>query len=518
MSSSHSSIIVEDYGQSLNDLTFNSRPIIDNLTTIAKENPDVADGIIDAITNRIYKCIPEHKLFALYLLDSVCKNVGTPYNILVGDDIFLIYSHVFQLVTETIRQTKLIALFETWKTTKTKGSTLPLFPREQTDKIDAFLSKAGYSKKRSDNRSDLSNKILIEDINTLIPIFKKKLKNGGSSKLQDRFNALNQLKVLLSSQPMKQNDLLAVQAQLNTIKEQELNQTPILTPTNTPAPTTPSNAPLANKAQAIFQVLINAGIVTAEQAPIPGSQPEYKLVFPKIKYMPSDMPSNNTLQDILDSSSNIHRLEYEKLKYTEMVIVSRQTVGSLKDFINTNTPSEEALALLYNGKGSKCSQCGKRFATDSAGALKKRLHLDWHFRVNKKLSNANASVQSRNWYMDDYDWANFKDENLLEFATTDSAEIEKNKVDVAAGLGKVPYVQVPSSETNMNNRCTICREFIKATYNDEIGEWCWMNCVPAPGEGKITRKIIHAACFHESSNKRGAEGDLNQRVKREKTV
>jgi pre-mRNA cleavage complex 2 protein Pcf11 len=518
MSSSHSSIIVEDYGQSLNDLTFNSRPIIDNLTTIAKENPDVADGIIDAITNRIYKCIPEHKLFALYLLDSVCKNVGTPYNILVGDDIFLIYSHVFQLVTETIRQTKLIALFETWKTTKTKGSTLPLFPREQTDKIDAFLSKAGYSKKRSDNRSDLSNKILIEDINTLIPIFKKKLKNGGSSKLQDRFNALNQLKVLLSSQPMKQNDLLAVQAQLNTIKEQELNQTPILTPTNTPAPTTPSNAPLANKAQAIFQVLINAGIVTAEQAPIPGSQPEYKLVFPKIKYMPSDMPSNSTLQDILDSSSNIHRLEYEKLKYTEMVIVSRQTVGSLKDFINTNTPSEEALALLYNGKGSKCSQCGKRFATDSVGASKKRLHLDWHFRVNKKLSNANASVQSRNWYMDDYDWANFKDENLLEFATTDSAEIEKNKVDVAAGLGKVPYVQVPSSETNMNNRCTICREFIKATYNDEIGEWCWMNCVPAPGEGKITRKIIHAACFHESSNKRGAEGDLNQRVKREKTV
>ena len=85
MSSSHSSIIVEDYGQSLNDLTFNSRPIIDNLTTIAKENPDVADGIIDAITNRIYKCIPEHKLFALYLLDFVCKNVGTPYNILVGE-------------------------------------------------------------------------------------------------------------------------------------------------------------------------------------------------------------------------------------------------------------------------------------------------------------------------------------------------------------------------------------------------------------------------------------------------
>ena len=63
--------ILEAYKQSLSELTFNSRPIIDNLTIIAKENPNVADGIVDLITQRIYKTIPDQKLFALYLLDSI---------------------------------------------------------------------------------------------------------------------------------------------------------------------------------------------------------------------------------------------------------------------------------------------------------------------------------------------------------------------------------------------------------------------------------------------------------------
>ena len=51
------------------------------------------------------------------------------------------------------------------------------------------------------------------------------------------------------------------------------------------------------------------------------------------------------------------------------------------------------------------------------------------------------------------------------------------------------YVIVPSTETNMNNKCLICREQIKATYNDEIGEWCWYNCIRQPGEPKIAEKL-----------------------------
>ena len=81
---SYDPTIVEDYEASIKELTFNSRPIIETLTTIAQENTEAAEGILNVITTRIYKCIPEQKLFAMYLLDSICKIVGQPYNLLVA--------------------------------------------------------------------------------------------------------------------------------------------------------------------------------------------------------------------------------------------------------------------------------------------------------------------------------------------------------------------------------------------------------------------------------------------------
>ncbi|ODV81882.1 pre-mRNA cleavage and polyadenylation factor I subunit [Suhomyces tanzawaensis NRRL Y-17324] len=530
-----SSSIVEDYAQSLTELTFNSRPIIDNLTTIARENPLAAEGIIDAITKRIYKCIPDHKLFALFLLDSVCKYAGNSYNILVGEDIFHLYSHVFQYSSEQNRKTKLISLFETWKVTKTKGTNFPLFPSEQLEKIETFLNKAGYLRQKSNSPSnDLSVKQLIGDIDRLLPIFQNKMAHSSNQKLHDRFKALTQLKALLGTQAMTQKDLQAVQSQLKTIKEQELGNsaiTPVPTPAVTPRATpraTPISTPgkpqqaTTSKAEELFQILVNSGLVNVEQAPVPGSRPVYNLVQPKAKFVPStnQIPSNSTLQEILNSnlSNSISRLVYGKLKFDKLMVVSKQISVNFQDFLNTNN-SSDSLELLYDAKSSKCSICAKRFANDLEGSTKKRLHLDWHFRINKKLANSASKVQSRNWYLDDFDWVNFRDDDLLEFSTNTGAigldNIKKEDLGIN-GSGKPSFVQVPPSDTNMNNKCLVCQENIKASYNDELGEWCWFDCIRLPGEGPDSRKIIHVACFNEANKKRGPDGDLNAKVKREK--
>ena len=511
--------ILDSYKQSLNELTFNSRPIIDNLTVIAKENPNVADGIIDLVTERIYKTIPEQKLYALYLLDSICKTTGNPYNILVSDQIFNLFSHVFQLVNEAIRN-RLVSLFETWKVTKTRGTNEPLFPKSQLDKIDVFLKKAGYPKPAT---GGLSQQSLINDISQLIPVFENKIRMNPNQKLADRLKALNQLKLILSTQVMKVNELQAIQNQLQSIKEQELasssskSGTPTGTPSTTPAPASLPPTPKANPVFQIFDDLILSGLVKKEQEPIPGSKPVYSLVFPQTKYSPSnnEFNPNGTLEDLLLASSSIQRSDYEKLKFTEMIKVSKSAANNLQDFIKNNKPNSKLRDLLYDAKPSKCSICGKRFTTDQEGSTKKRLHLDWHFRINKKLSAKGSNVQSRNWYIDDYEWVNFNENELLEYST-DVKLPDIGDDDKSANVITSSYVVVPSSETNMNNKCLICREQVKATYNDEIGEWVWERCIRQPGESKNSRKIVHVACFNESNKKRSADEDLNVHVKRER--
>lgn len=517
--------VVDDYAQSLKELTFNSRPIIETLTTIARENPEHSDGIITAISNRIYKCIPEHKLFALFLLDSVCKYAGNSYNILVGEEIFQLYSHVFQFLNEQIRKTKLLLLFETWKVTKTKGTNFPLFPKEQLDKIELFLRKAGYL--RDDT---VTAKQLIGDIDRLLSVFQMRMAESGDQKLQTRYDALTQLRTLLSSQQMSQQDLKMVQ---KTIKEQEASASTPPTPATTPGPSysqaspqvpssstpaintaipaqvpsmpTPMSSVSNEKAEGLFQALLSSGLVDVEQAPVPGSRAQYQLVYPQIKYMPNAMPLNSTLQDILSLNSLLNKLEFERAKFAELASLQ---VTDEQQFVSHNSDQDRFRFLLYEAKPSKCLICGKSFSTDLMASNSKRLHLDWHFRINKKL-NAGGNVQLRNWYLDDYDWVNFREEDLSNDANSGAVALEAEPTE-----GPVPYVQVPPQDTNMNNRCLLCREVVKATYHEEIGEWCWYNCVLAPGEKPGSRKIVHVFC--SSSDKRANDGDLGAARKREK--
>lgn len=514
--------IVEDYKQSLNELTFNSRPIIDTLTTIALENLELAEGILNAIVTRIYKCLPEQKLFALYLLDSICKNIGQPYNDLAGKEIFKLFSHVYLLVADNIR-VKLQNLFETWKLTKAKGTNNPLFPREELDKIANFLQKARPAEKMLD---DLSNGKLIRDIDELLPVFRQKLNTSNDIKLQDRFNALNQLKLLLQNQPMQVNELSAVQNQLNTIRQQEMKNSDSPVPTNSSIPPkprtgTPSSLPpipavnnQVSSANELFDQLVNYGIITFDQE-LNGSR-VYEINYPK-NIDNNQHPSSNLLEQIL--SNQVARSEYEKAKYNELSKL-KNAATDLQKFVSNSNISIQCKKLLYDTKGFKCSICGKRFNKDDVGQNRKRLHLDWHFRINKKLKSTNT-VQSRNWYMDDLDWVKFNEDNLLEFLVDNGANGTNSGTNGASGpveaeiTGPMPYVVIPSDETNMNNKCLICREQVKGTFNEDLGEWCWANCIISPGESKTSRKIVHATCFNET-RKRNAQDDINPQAKRER--
>lgn len=129
------------YKHLLSSLVLNSRTLITELTTIAERSTDHASEIVNIIEARIQKCLPQYKLFAIYLLDLICKNIGNPYNLLFGPKLYKIFTETYLVVTDTPTRQSLINLFKTWATTKTSTGQ-DLFPLSVIQKIEEFIIKA----------------------------------------------------------------------------------------------------------------------------------------------------------------------------------------------------------------------------------------------------------------------------------------------------------------------------------------------------------------------------------------
>ncbi|KAK9836295.1 hypothetical protein WJX81_002795 [Elliptochloris bilobata] len=89
------------YASELADLTINSKPVINTLTMLAAENLRAAPSIAAAIERHVATCPPKHKLPALYLVDSIAKNVGQPFIGLFAQNLPQVYATVWQAAPET---------------------------------------------------------------------------------------------------------------------------------------------------------------------------------------------------------------------------------------------------------------------------------------------------------------------------------------------------------------------------------------------------------------------------------
>ncbi|KAI5787144.1 hypothetical protein EDC01DRAFT_660737 [Geopyxis carbonaria] len=142
MSGLSSDELAEDYKASLEDLSFNSRYEISNLTVIARENIHAAQAIARVLERHISSAAPTRKLPALYLLDSIAKNVGTPYTLFFQRNLYSTFMDAYLVVESQVRR-KLEEMLQTWKQ-PVPGSTSaqPVFSAEMTRKIDNALIKA----------------------------------------------------------------------------------------------------------------------------------------------------------------------------------------------------------------------------------------------------------------------------------------------------------------------------------------------------------------------------------------
>lgn len=151
----------------LSSLTLNSRALITELTALAERHIDKATIIVSLIEERILKIIPKYKLHTFYLMDSIVKNIGNPYNLLFARNLHKIFTESYLVVTDTLTRQNLINLFKTWLTGRTTTGA-ELFPHDVLLKIEQFIIKATSLNSSGQENVRISRDTLLREANYLL--------------------------------------------------------------------------------------------------------------------------------------------------------------------------------------------------------------------------------------------------------------------------------------------------------------------------------------------------------------
>ncbi|KAK6910080.1 hypothetical protein I203_104109 [Kwoniella mangroviensis CBS 8507] len=241
------------YADRLRQLTFNSRPIIQDLSMMAgaqrdQNNWDGMNAIVQEIEEATLRALPTQKLPLLYLIDSISKNIGAPYTThLLPPIIPRLYLRTYREV-DGVTKAKMEEMINLWRTggpnrTELYGSGV----REQ---IERDIFGTSYNHTNGMNMNGLPNLPslpTVQQVKNAVQGALDKKQREAASKAWDmatgqQVNALTGILNLLNSTNVPPQELAQIMDQVKSMNGQPQSQPPqpqpqpqqVFTPMNQP--------------------------------------------------------------------------------------------------------------------------------------------------------------------------------------------------------------------------------------------------------------------------------------------
>ena len=172
-----------------------------------------------------------------------------------------------------------------------------------------------------------------------------------------------------------------------------------------------------------------------------------------------------------DLKSEEHSIEGQQYKVVEQEIPRLEMkMDCLVERIN--------VVVQFVHKGEQCGTCGIRFDKTSPSY---RTHLDWHYQVNR------YKPKSTYWYLPDGDWVKYvPDQKEL---LSDFSEQEERDKWVRDKKEEEEIANVVLRDSELVQRCRICRDMLEMYFDQDNDEWC---CKDAVRLGN--KVVVHKEC------------------------
>ncbi|WOO84780.1 putative protein [Vanrija pseudolonga] len=512
------------YAQQLAGLTFNSRPMIQNLSIEAQNrqhegNWPAMEAIVQEIEDAILRAPPQGKLPLLYLIDSISKNIGPPFtDTLLPPILPQLYLATYRQV-DGVTKSKMADLVRLWRTGGPNGTELyPPAMREAVER-DMFGGSAPLTQ---------------QSVQTMLKEFLREKEEEMSREwTQQRgktVNTLVNLDKILTNTRVSARELADISDRIQAMKggQPAPAAAPVFSPTSssyTPRQVAPPPAPPVHRQppppqppqqQYGGQGRWGGNSPYGAGAGYPPPQPQNyppppqqnlappqptpaPVAIPAIPVNVSDLLSKLTSSGILSQPrtpepSVVAKPQKSGLeKYEDMVLAFNIQVDHF-DLSRVGIPMGHLPV--------RCTQCGMRFAENDA---KYQAHLDWHFRRNRKERESAGRGGHRRWLPRADEWVNDNAEAGPSSPTKpESAALpETLSSDKIAAL-KRKWVPVPADPVKAAKPCPIDKEKFESVYSEEEEEWVFMNAVDVNGT------IYHATCLAEKKASNVAQRVLNR--------